>query len=213
MASSGTASGGRPDLPAPAGEGLRERKKRRTREAIRREAMRLFEEQGYEATTIEQIAAAADVSPSTFFNYFPTKEDVVLRDDYDRLVAAMITARPGDETIGVATRRALAEGISQVFERDREMMLAQGRLGLQVPALRARIWEEIERAIGYFRDAIAERTGRDPDDFELQVAATVLTSAMYAAAMRWVRSEGREDMLDLANRALDVVEAGARLET
>ncbi len=63
--------------------GLRERKKIRTRETIRREAFRLIEENGYAATTVEQIAEAAEVSPSTFFRYFPTKESVLLADDMD----------------------------------------------------------------------------------------------------------------------------------
>src|SRR6266516_841718 len=73
-----------PAGPAPrARPGLRERKKARTRAAIRDHAMRLIREQGYDATTVEQIAEAAEVSPSTFFRYFPTKEDVVLQDDMD----------------------------------------------------------------------------------------------------------------------------------
>jgi AcrR family transcriptional regulator len=63
--------------------GLRERKKAKTRAAIQRHAWRLFQEQGYAATTVDQIAEAAEVSQSTFFRYFPTKEDVVLTDDYD----------------------------------------------------------------------------------------------------------------------------------
>ena len=64
--------------------GLRERKKIKLRRSVQREALRLFAEQGYEDTTVEQIADAADISTTTFYRYFPTKEDVVLDDDYDR---------------------------------------------------------------------------------------------------------------------------------
>ena len=66
--------------------GLRERKKQKTRWAIQDHAMRLFAEQGYEATTVDQIAAAAEISPSTFFRYFKTKEDVVVQDEYDAVI-------------------------------------------------------------------------------------------------------------------------------
>src|SRR5262249_4657684 len=91
--------------------GLRERKKLKTRNAIQREAMRLFHEQGYEETTIEQIAEAVEISPSTFFNYFRTKEDVVFYDPYDPLFVAMLKARPSDEPLGVAIRRTVSEGL------------------------------------------------------------------------------------------------------
>src|ERR1700759_1640182 len=80
--------------------GLRERKKARTRASLREHALRLFREQGYQATTVEQIAAAAEVSPSTFFRYFPTKEDLVLQDDMDtRMMAALERQPPGLSTV------------------------------------------------------------------------------------------------------------------
>src|SRR5262249_44921406 len=81
-------------LDGPARPSLRERKKAKTRAAIQQHALRLFREQGYAATTVEQIAAAAEISPSTFFRYFPTKEDVVLYDDLDPLLIAAFDAQP-----------------------------------------------------------------------------------------------------------------------
>lgn len=192
--------------------GLRARKKQRTKEAIQREALRLFQERGYDATTIEQIAEAVDISPSTFFNYFPTKEDVVVSDPYDPMMMAAFRARPGDEPLTTVIRRALTEDLAAVFERDRAVMLARGRIGLAVPAVRARMWAEVERGQDLLIGFLAERTGRDPEDFEVRVAATVLTSALYTAVMEWVRLDGRENVLDLVRRALDVVDAGARLD-
>src|SRR5215472_5101695 len=87
--------------------GLRERKKAKTRAAIQQQALRLFHEQGYAATTVEQIAAAVEVSPSTFFRYFPTKEDVVLYDDLDPLFFAAFEAQPPELTPIQAMRGAL----------------------------------------------------------------------------------------------------------
>src|SRR5438445_2877811 len=100
--------------------GLRERKKARTRAAIRQEAMRLFREQGWEKTTVEQIAEAAEVSPSTFFRYFPTKEDVVLRDDYDELMVESFRAQPAEMTPLQAVRKALREVFGSLTPRERE---------------------------------------------------------------------------------------------
>src|SRR6202020_3610024 len=92
--------------PASEPSGLRERKKARTRATIREEALRLFREQGYHATTVEQIAAAAEVSPSTFFRYFPTKEDVVLQDDMEPLLAEAIEHQPPELNVVAATQAA-----------------------------------------------------------------------------------------------------------
>ena len=88
--------------------GLRERKKARTRAAIREHALRLFREQGYPATTVEQIADAAEVSPATFFRYFPTKEDVVLQDDFDIVTLAALEAQPAGLSPIAAFRAAAA---------------------------------------------------------------------------------------------------------
>src|ERR1044071_2839050 len=93
--------------------GLRERKKQKTRWAIQEHAVRLFVQQGYDATTVEQIAEAAEVSPSTFFRYFPTKEDVVLIDDYDPLIVAAIRDQPASTPV----IEAVLQGMRDVFEQ------------------------------------------------------------------------------------------------
>ncbi len=131
------------DLPSPGGvkSGLRERKKQKTRESIQRTALRLFEKQGYEETTVEQIAAAAEISPSTFFNYFPTKEDVVLYDAYDPVAIRMFMERPKDEPLEIGLREVL-KNLAALFESDERMILARGRFFFEVPALRARLWDE-----------------------------------------------------------------------
>ena len=210
MASLKAAKQQRPDGQSAPTVGLRERKKQKTRESIQRTALRLFEKQGYEETTIEQIAAAAEISPSTFFNYFPTKEDVVLFDAYDPMAIRMLLERPSDEPLNVGIRQVL-EGLAAVFQRDEALILTRGRLFLEVPELRARLWDELERSQVMFAQLLAQRTGRRPDDFELRVTARVVSGAMFEAALEWMRGNGRRSLVELTNRALDVVESGARL--
>src|SRR5258708_13143878 len=130
-----------PHTITPVAQGLRERKKLKTKEAIQREALRLIEAQGYAETTIEQIAAAAEISPSTFFNYFPTKEDVVLFDAYDPVAIRMLLERPKDEALNVGLRHVL-EGLPPQFERDDPMLLPRSRLSIEIPELRARLCDE-----------------------------------------------------------------------
>src|SRR3989475_1811626 len=127
------ASAKRP-IPSPSGGGqgggLRERKKQKTRESIQRTALRLFEKQGYEETTIEEIAAAAEISPSTFFNYFPTKEDVVLFDEYDPMLFPILTDAPPGETLRQSIHRVL-QAFAVILEQDREDILERSRLALE----------------------------------------------------------------------------------
>ena len=112
---------------SPPQAGLRERKKARTRASLREHALRLFRLQGYQATTVEQIAAAAEVSPSTFFRYFPTKEDLVLQDDMDvRMIEAFQQQPPGLSVIAAvraATREVFGSYTAadlDVFARDHQ---------------------------------------------------------------------------------------------
>jgi AcrR family transcriptional regulator len=184
--------------------GLRERKKQKTKASIQREALRLFKRRGYDETTIEDIAAAAEISPSTFFNYFPTKEDVVVYDEYDPQVFAALTEEVEGESLAQSIKRVL-QMLSGVFESDHDDIYERAKLSLEVPELRARIWEEVERARDLFASILAKRTRRDPSDFELRIISMALVAAAFEASTEWVRQGGEGSMLDLFERAMGTV--------
>src|SRR6201996_4317615 len=93
----------------------RQRKKNATRDRIRASALRLFREQGYDATTVEQIAAAAGVSHMTFFRYFPTKEDVALADGYDPLIAGLLAQPRAEGPPPRRIRTVMVDGLRQIY--------------------------------------------------------------------------------------------------
>lgn len=191
--------------------GLRERKKQQTREAIQREALRLIASAGYDATTCEQIAAAAGVSSATLFRYFPTKEDIVLADGYDPMIAAAVVARPARETPLTAVRRGFADSLAAVYTSDLEAIRQRTALLLSVPALRARSREQLDSLVGYLADALAQRTGRGRSDLDIEVAASACAAAVGVAVTRWASEGGAlPEHVDAALAGLRELSAGRR---
>ena len=200
-----------PHTITPFGQSLRERKKLKTREAIQREAMRLFQKQGYEETTVEQIAAAVEISPSTFFNYFPSKEDVVLYDAYDPMMASLFLARPADEPLSVSFR-AVLDSLAAIFQRDREIILARSKLIIGEPALRAQAWEQLEKARDLICGVIAQRYGRSANDLDVRIVVMAVLGAVMEATREWALRDGDVPMVELINRAVRVVGLDAQLD-
>jgi AcrR family transcriptional regulator len=203
---SGALTGDRP--------GLRERKKARTRAAIRQHALRLFREQGYEATTVDQIADAADVSPSTFFRYFPTKEDVVLQDDIDVLAIEAFEAQPAELSPVAAFRAAARAAFASFGEEELARLRETTALILTVPELRAKAMDEFARTITVIAEAAARRSGRDPDDFAVRNLAGAVVGVIMAATMPWsdwADQPPGDDMLGRIDAALAHLEAGLPL--
>jgi len=194
--------------------GLRERKKARTRASIREHALRLFREQGYDATTVDQIAEAADVSPSTFFRYFPTKEDVVLQDEMDILAIGAFHEQPADLSIDAAFRAAARQALSSMSEKDMATMRETSELILTVPELRVRAMDEYARTINVIAEAAALRSGRDPKDFAVRNVAGAIVGVIMSATMPWsdwADEAGSADMFDRIDAALAHLEAGLPL--
>jgi len=170
--------------------GLRELKKERTRQAIQRETLRLIALQGYEATTCEQIAAAAEVAPATLFRYFATKEDIVLQDGYDPLIADAVRARPARESSLTAVRRGLADALAAVYQGDVEAIRQRTALILSVPGLRARSREQQDSLVTHLSRVLAQRSGRSDTDLAIEVAASTCAAALEVAVGRWARDSG-----------------------
>ncbi len=195
--------------PAEPKVGLRERKKIKTRTAIREATYRLILEQGYDATTVEQIAEAAEVSPSTVFRYFPTKEDIVLTDEFDPILERELRARPADESLIDSLRHVIDDSLHLALEHDDpEVSRLRTRLQVEVPAVRSRMMESMSVTGDLMCRVIADRTGRDAGDLEVRVYAMALVGSMMEATMYWAQHGHEGELRDLVMRALDTVQHG-----
>lgn len=188
--------------------GLRERKKIRTRQAIQEQALRLFAEQGYAETTTEQIADAAEVSPSTFFRYFPTKEETVLYDPIDPVLIQIFVEQPAEMAPLDAMRAAFGKTFENVPADRIRTELERQKIIFQIPELRSAIYERLGDIINLMAGAVAQRTGRQATDPRVRSWAGAVTGALAAT---FIDPEGMptthdEDfparMLDVADAAL-----------
>jgi AcrR family transcriptional regulator len=187
--------------------GLRERKKAKTRAAIQEAALHLFDRQGYDATTVDQIAELAEVSQSTFFRYFPTKEDVVLHDRYDPLLLADFLAQPAELGPIAALRRTLRAVFGTLPPDELAAERHRATLIISVPELRARALDQLTSTLQPFTEAVAERTGRPVDD----PAVRALTGAVLGvsmSAMVTASLDPNADYIELMDTALAQLEAG-----
>ncbi len=177
----------------------RERKKLETRQALEQAALRLFGEKGYDQTTVEDIAEAADVAVRTFFRYFSSKQDVlfgeVVTDRITRLRTELANRPQNEEPLAsvIAVMNLLdfdAEEEKQVFAR-LELMRRQ-------PTLVTRYLEIIDELRTAVMEFVAERTGLDPrrDLYPALVAGA--WSTVWDAALRlWVESGGKRTLREL----------------
>jgi AcrR family transcriptional regulator len=184
----------------------RTRKKAATRRSIQEHALRLFVAQGYEATTVEEIAAAASVSHMTFFRYFPRKEDVVESDDYDPMLEELIASRPATEPPLTAVYAAVRAGLQAILPTDRAALLIRTRLVLRTPALRSRNWIAQDTTRDLFARALARRSGRTKPDFATTVQAAAAVAAFGAAITAWAEVDDG-DLVALVDEAFAALTA------
>jgi AcrR family transcriptional regulator len=194
--------------PPAAKPGLRERKKQQTRDTIERVALTLFAEQGYDATTLDEIAEAADVSRRTIFAYFESKEDILFCKEpgYIEKVEELLARRPA----GATTVDALRELMSSLPAPDAEELLrkkiiaANPDLGMQMRAHIAGLEPVLARSI-------AKDLGVGPDDVRPTLVAASMTAAFTAVRDRvdaTTEQATHQDVMEILDQVLEFLQGG-----
>jgi AcrR family transcriptional regulator len=196
--------------------GLRERKKAKTKAAIQEHAVRLFRTQGFAATTVEQVAEAAEVSPSTVFRYFPTKEELVTTDLVDPVIYAAFEAQPAELTLIEAWRRAIVESLEGLSGAQVDTERGRGLLTLSVPELWAAALPNITKGVDTMIELSAKRLGRDPSDVDVRHAVGAMFGLLLVVALDWARNldpakTPTDDIIPLMNDALIRLQSGITL--
>jgi AcrR family transcriptional regulator len=188
----------------------RERKKQQTRQALRREALRLFGERGFDATTIHDITEAADVAPRTFFLHFGSKEDVLLGDARDGVAAfeEMLRDRPDDEDVFTAVRETVI-GLLALDDTPVEETRLQARLMIDAPSLMGRVYEHYVEFEEIIARAVADRFGLDAErDAYPRLLSTCAMTAVRVALVLWYQRGEKEPLADVVAELFTVLGDG-----
>ena len=191
------------------GVGLRERKKLRTQLELKRVALELFSERGFDHVTTDDIAAAAEVSKTTFYRYFDSKEDVLLGNAAEKLdqMREALADRPDTEPPLTAVRNAMLT-LAGRYEIDREQKVLLGRLVRETPSLAARNLEQQVATQNVLATFLAERLGEPADSLRSVVLAANVLATLRVAIDHWVASGGKKKLPDVVSDALQLLADG-----
>jgi AcrR family transcriptional regulator len=176
-----------------------------------RQAVRLFTDRGYDATTVNEVAEEAGVPAMTVYRNFPTKEDLVLYDDFDQLAATTINQLPTTGTLTDRIGRSILATVELSTTHDREFLLDRLRLMITTPALQARRLDSQYRLQEAFVTAICDPLHPDPhpgdttgtgtpnpiDEFAVRAAASACLGVANVALLRWAAEDGGSDLPQL----------------
>jgi AcrR family transcriptional regulator len=194
--------------------GRRQQHKDDTRAALEQAAFALFEERGFDDTTVDDIARAADVSPRTFFRYFRAKDDVVFTDHPERIerLRQALADRPDDEPVVASVREAILT-LADDIDLHRERAHLQAKVASESGLLAARALELQQEFTALFTDHVAERTGLDPDrDIRPNLVGATVVAALSAAVGTWMAGDGERELTDLVREALELLDQGLGLQ-
>lgn len=191
---------------------LRERKRVRAMRRIQDVALDRFDDEGFDAVTIERIAADAEVSPSSVYRWFGTKEGILLWDEYDPMIFARVLELVDRHPPLQAIRKVMATMVGEVFDRDEDRIRRRIRHLMEEPTLQAASAQQSQQMAEMIAALLAPRLGRELHDLQLQVFAHAVVGAMIAAIRHWYATDFAEPFSEVLDRALDAVAGGIELE-
>lgn len=191
---------------------LRERKRLATMRRVQTVALELFERRGFDEVTVEEIAAAAEVSPSTVYRSFGTKEHMVIWDEYDPGALEAITRELDHHPPLEAIRRVVRATVVEAFARDEERIRRRLRLAFTNPTIEAASTLQTYEMAGLIAGVLAERLGRDPDELDVQVFAHGFVGALLGGIRHWYASDFATPFEEIVERPLELLAGGLRLE-
>jgi AcrR family transcriptional regulator len=183
--------------------GLREKKAKQNRERIVSEALTLFARDGYEQTTMESIAEAADVSPSTLYRYFPSKDLVILAryKDFTERFAAVFAAHSVNHPVDEALAEAIFTALDEEDDQREEALLVRSILD-QSPIPRARLWDYLDEQLHLLSQQLAERLATTENDLRVLLTARLAIMIMGTAADVWRAGGGKGSSRSCAEEAM-----------
>ncbi|MCV2393126.1 TetR/AcrR family transcriptional regulator [Actinotalea sp. M2MS4P-6] len=192
-------------------DGLRHRKRTAAMARIQAVALDLFDERGYEAVTVEQIAEASDISPSSVYRYFGTKEQIVLLGEFefDASDARLATVDAG--TPLEFTRQLLRTVMGRLVGDDEQRTRRQMRLVMSNPALEVALAGQVYAASETLGEVFAARLERPTDDLEVQVLSHVVVGALLGGLHHWHGTGFAGPLRDVLDRCLDLLERGLQV--
>jgi AcrR family transcriptional regulator len=189
--------------------GLRERKKAQTRRRLMQAAVRLAARRGWAETTVDDIAAAAGVSPRTFFRYFPTKVDVLFGDEPERMAileGALRERAPGESVLAAVRRGVL--GWLMEFMDDPDLYVSRARLAFENPDILGAALVRFAYLEDVVAAAAADELGAGDEEVKPRLIGAVSTAAIRATSQTWVARKGQGDPREIVNESFDLLERG-----
>lgn len=195
-----------------AGRGLRERKRLRAMRRIQDVALDLFDEHGFDQVTVDDIAGRCEVSPSTVYRYFGTKEQLVIWDEYDPAAIQIIMAELDDYGPFEAVRRVVRSFVQVAFEHEGERVRRRLRLSYATPSVEAASTLQAYEMANLIAGVLATKLERDPDDLDVQVFAHAYVGGVLGAMRHWYASDFRSPLGELLDRPLAALEGKLDLD-